>query len=196
MTDKKKVFVTLNANQNSFELNIDDDKHMIELVNCKREMVVIDGHGPDPVPMGTFNFEVKLKQPIEIPTNKIVVDDKTDHKYTRLNINIKNTFGKYVKANFDNSIELVNLMNSNRVMIPKQDVHQGNISTTKFQFHNGERILVDASTEGTLCELKEFYTTPKRTVTCTNILTDKWLLNEEGTVLEPILIYEEEDDTP
>ena len=189
-----KDFITIKSAKEYFEFDIAEG-YNLELVSCKREFVDIEGKGKN-IPMGTFNFEVKETLPISIPTNKIAIQADQQHPYTRLNINIKNSFGKVVKANFDNSLALFNSVNEKSVGLPKLNEETGDLSITRFEFHGGKKLLVDASTEGTQCELNDFYNYPKRSIVVNDILTEAWMIEEHDPEVDPILNYDEEDETP
>ena len=189
-----KDFITIKSFKEYFEFDIAEG-YTLELVSCKREFVDIEGKGEN-LPMGTFNFEVKETLPISLPTNRIAIQADLQHPYTRLNINIKNSFGKVVKANFDNSLALFNSVNLKSVGLPKLNEEVGDLSITRFEFHNGEKLLVDASTNGTECNLTDFYNFPKRAIVVNNILTEEWMIGEDDPEIDPTVIYEEEDETP
>jgi len=187
-----KNFLSIKGTKEFFEFNIADG-YTLELKSTTREFF------EDPVkgkyPMGTFNFVVREKLPIEVGTNKITFDAGPEHKYIRIDINIKNPFGKVVKAQFDNSLELHNTVNDKQITIPNVAGNTDNLSVTKFKFHDEEKLLVDASLNGTICDLADFYEYSKRLISVNKILTEDWVVVEDPEV-KSVVNYEEEDETP
>ncbi|MFA8341717.1 MAG: hypothetical protein ACEPO8_01980 [Rhodothermaceae bacterium] len=187
-----KNFISIKGTKEFFEFNIADG-YTLELKSTTREFF------EDPVkgkyPMGTFNFIVREKLPIEVGTNKITFDAGPEHKYIKIVLNIKNPFGKVVKAQFDNSLELHNTVNDKQITIPNVGTDVDNLSVTRFQFHEERKLLVDASLNGTICDLSDFYSFPKRLIEVNKILTEDWVVVEDPEV-DTRINYEEEDDTP
>lgn len=187
-----KNFISIVGTKKYFEFNIAEG-YTLELKSSSREFI------DDPVkgryPLGTFNFVVREKLPIEIGTNRINFQADEEHKYLKMVINIKNPFGSVVKSEFTNSLELHNTVNDKQVTIPNVVPSIENLSITKFKFHEERKILVDASLNGTIADLSEFYNFPVRLVEADKILTENWVIVDDPEV-DTTVNYEEEDDTP